>query len=302
MPVADPEQPAPARRWLAACARVRAGSRSRAWPWCSSRSSCWCSSWPTRSPARPSPGGIADNAACDVAGDGDAAGAVLADAGERDARLRERVEHSRAGGHAAVGGGAGRAVGRRAKRGNAAARRGRRWRLTARRWQGSGRRCRRRSEKQSVDCAGEGAAEAASAGSSPGTSGGGSPADAASPGASGSGLRTGDVQVVSSDTQALGGAAAKLDGDRASLSRGRSVRSWRARGRRRRRRGLRTEVSSTARARRSRCSRLSARWSRRGEPTCTLDRRPGRCCCCTARRRHARCCSARWCSSRGRCA
>ncbi|HTA31864.1 MAG TPA: hypothetical protein VK721_00425 [Solirubrobacteraceae bacterium] len=71
-------------------------------------------------------------------------------------------------------------------------------------------------EKESVDCAGDGAAEAASAGSS--RSGGESPADAASPGASGSGLCTGDVQVVSSDTQALGGAAAKLDGDRASLA------------------------------------------------------------------------------------
>jgi hypothetical protein len=61
--------------------------------------------------------------------------------------------------------------------------------------------------KESVDCAGEGAAETASAGSSPGGE------DASS-----SGLCTGDVAVVSSDTQGVGGAVTKLDGDRASLA------------------------------------------------------------------------------------
>ncbi len=62
-------------------------------------------------------------------------------------------------------------------------------------------------EKESVDCAGEGAAESAGAGASPGAG-------------TGSGLCTGDVQVVSSDTQGLGGAQTKLDGDRASLAAG----------------------------------------------------------------------------------
>lgn len=69
--------------------------------------------------------------------------------------------------------------------------------------------------KESVDCAGEGAAETAATGSSPSGEGA---TNAASPGASGSGVCTGDVQVVSSDTQGVGGAVAKLDGDRASLT------------------------------------------------------------------------------------
>jgi hypothetical protein len=62
-------------------------------------------------------------------------------------------------------------------------------------------------EKESVDCAGEGAGETASAGSSPGGEG-----------ASSSGLCTGDVAVVSTDTQGVGGATSKLDGDRASVA------------------------------------------------------------------------------------
>jgi len=70
-------------------------------------------------------------------------------------------------------------------------------------------------EKESVDCAGEGAAEAASAGST--TSGEGA-TNPSSPGATSSGLCTGDVQVVSSDTQGLGGAVTKIDGDRSSLA------------------------------------------------------------------------------------
>jgi hypothetical protein len=69
-------------------------------------------------------------------------------------------------------------------------------------------------EKEAVDCAGDGAAEAAATGSSPS---GEAAADGSSPGA-GSGACTGDVQVVSSDTQGLGGAVAKADGDRTSLA------------------------------------------------------------------------------------
>ena len=72
-------------------------------------------------------------------------------------------------------------------------------------------------EKESVDCAGAGAAETAAAGSSPGGEAAG---NGSSPGASGSGVCTSDVQVVSSDTQGLGGAVTKLDGDRASLASG----------------------------------------------------------------------------------
>ena len=58
------------------------------------------------------------------------ADALLADAGERDARLRGSVEHSRADGHGAVGRAAGRAGGRE-QRTHAADARGRRWRRTA---------------------------------------------------------------------------------------------------------------------------------------------------------------------------
>jgi hypothetical protein len=77
-------------------------------------------------------------------------------------------------------------------------------------------------EKESVDCAGDGAAESAAAGSPPSASGEGA-GDGSSPGAGtggGSGLCTGDAQVVSSDTQGLGGAVTKLDSDRASLAAG----------------------------------------------------------------------------------
>jgi hypothetical protein len=76
--------------------------------------------------------------------------------------------------------------------------------------------------KESVDCAGEGAAESASAGSPPSASGEGA-GGGSSPGAgtgTSSGLCAGDAQVVSSDTQGVGGAVAKLDGDRASLAAG----------------------------------------------------------------------------------
>jgi hypothetical protein len=74
-------------------------------------------------------------------------------------------------------------------------------------------------EKESVDCAGDGAAETAAASSSPSAAGEGT-GDSSSPGAAAgsSGLCTGDAQVVSSDTQGLGGAETKLDGDRASLA------------------------------------------------------------------------------------
>jgi hypothetical protein len=62
-------------------------------------------------------------------------------------------------------------------------------------------------QKQALECAGDGAAEVASAGSAPS---GEAPA--------GAGACTDDVELVSSDTQGLGSAAAKADGDRASLA------------------------------------------------------------------------------------
>jgi hypothetical protein len=67
-------------------------------------------------------------------------------------------------------------------------------------------------EKESVDCAGDGAAESAAVGSPPSASGEGA--------GGGSGLCTGDAQVVSSDTQGLGGAETKIDGDRTSVAAG----------------------------------------------------------------------------------
>jgi hypothetical protein len=78
--------------------------------------------------------------------------------------------------------------------------------------------------KESVDCAGEGAAESAAAGSPPSASGEGA-GNGSSPGAgagtgTGSGLCAGDAQVVSSDTQGLGGAETKIDGDRTSVAAG----------------------------------------------------------------------------------
>jgi hypothetical protein len=75
-------------------------------------------------------------------------------------------------------------------------------------------------EKESVDCAGDGAAESASAGSSPGgegTSGDTGLGDPSS-GGTGSGVCAGDVQAVASDAQGASAAAAKLDGDRASIA------------------------------------------------------------------------------------
>jgi hypothetical protein len=69
-------------------------------------------------------------------------------------------------------------------------------------------------EKQAVDCAGDAAAETAAAGSAPS---GEAAAQGSSMTGAGSGVCLGDVQVVSSDTQGVGGAAAKADGDRASL-------------------------------------------------------------------------------------
>jgi hypothetical protein len=77
-------------------------------------------------------------------------------------------------------------------------------------------------EKESVDCAGDGAAESAAAGSPPSASGEGA-GNGSSPGAgagTGSGLCAGDAQVVSSDTQGLGGAETKIDGDRTSVAAG----------------------------------------------------------------------------------
>jgi hypothetical protein len=70
-------------------------------------------------------------------------------------------------------------------------------------------------QKESVDCAGEGAAEVASAGSSPS---GESASDGSSPGSTSSGLCTGATQRVSSEEQGTSGAAAKLAGDRTSVS------------------------------------------------------------------------------------
>jgi hypothetical protein len=70
-------------------------------------------------------------------------------------------------------------------------------------------------DKQAVDCAGDGAAETATTGSAPS---GEAAADGSSAGGAGAGVCTGDVQVVSNDTQGLGGAAAKAGGDRASLA------------------------------------------------------------------------------------
>jgi hypothetical protein len=70
-------------------------------------------------------------------------------------------------------------------------------------------------QKESVDCAGEGAAETAST-DSPSSSEGGS--DGSPPEDVSSGLCTGDAQTVSSAEQSTSGAAAKLAGDRASVS------------------------------------------------------------------------------------
>jgi hypothetical protein len=69
-------------------------------------------------------------------------------------------------------------------------------------------------EKESVDCAGDSAAESASAGASP--SGEGTPAGSSGDG--GSGLCASDAQTVASDAQGSSGDVIKLDGDRASIS------------------------------------------------------------------------------------
>jgi peptidoglycan hydrolase-like protein with peptidoglycan-binding domain len=70
-------------------------------------------------------------------------------------------------------------------------------------------------EKESVDCAGDNAAESASAGASP--SGEPTPGDSSS-GDGGSGLCASDAQTVASDAQGSSGDAMKLNGDRASIS------------------------------------------------------------------------------------
>jgi Putative peptidoglycan binding domain len=70
-------------------------------------------------------------------------------------------------------------------------------------------------EKESVDCAGAGAAESSPASSSP--SGEGTPSSS-SPSGAGSGPCASDVQVVSSDGQRYRGDAMKLVGDRASVA------------------------------------------------------------------------------------
>lgn len=67
-------------------------------------------------------------------------------------------------------------------------------------------------EKESVDCGGEGAAETASTGSSSGAEGG------SSPGATSTGLCTGDVATVSSDRQGASTDATRLAADRTSVS------------------------------------------------------------------------------------
>jgi len=70
-------------------------------------------------------------------------------------------------------------------------------------------------EKESVDCAGDGAAESASAALSP--SGEGTSADASSGGGASS-LCASDAQRLAGDAQGSGAAAMKLEGDRASVS------------------------------------------------------------------------------------
>jgi Putative peptidoglycan binding domain len=70
-------------------------------------------------------------------------------------------------------------------------------------------------QKESVDCAGDGAAESASADSSPR---GEDASDGSSPGSASSGLCTGDAQTVSSTEQSTSGAAVKLAGDQTSVS------------------------------------------------------------------------------------
>jgi hypothetical protein len=70
-------------------------------------------------------------------------------------------------------------------------------------------------EKESVDCAGEGAAESASTASAPG---GEDASDGASPGGASAGLCTGDVETVSSDRQGASTAAVKVAADRTSLA------------------------------------------------------------------------------------
>jgi hypothetical protein len=67
-------------------------------------------------------------------------------------------------------------------------------------------------EKESVDCAGEGAAETASTGSSSGGEGG------SSPGGASTGLCTGDVATVADDRQGASADATKLAADRTSVS------------------------------------------------------------------------------------
>jgi hypothetical protein len=67
-------------------------------------------------------------------------------------------------------------------------------------------------EKESADCAGDGAAESASTGSSTGGEGG------SSPGGASTGLCTGDVETVSSDQQGASTDATRLATDRASVS------------------------------------------------------------------------------------
>ncbi len=70
-------------------------------------------------------------------------------------------------------------------------------------------------EKESVDCAGEGAAESASADSS---SGGEADAGGSSPGGASTGLCTGDVATVAGDRQGASTDATKLAADRTSVS------------------------------------------------------------------------------------
>jgi hypothetical protein len=70
-------------------------------------------------------------------------------------------------------------------------------------------------EKESVDCAGDGAAETASAGSSTGGEGG---SGGSSPGGASTGLCTGDAATVSGDRQGAGTDATKLAADRTSVS------------------------------------------------------------------------------------
>ena len=187
----------------------------------------------------------------DIAGDGDAAAAVLADAGDGTLGYADASSIRVPAGTPPSAVAQAEAV-RHRERSDAADGEVHRWRRTRQTLAGQQATLSAAREKESVDCAGEGAAETASTGSSPG---GEDASDGASPGGTSAGLCTGDVEMVSSDRQGVGRAAVKVAADRASLASAEAA--WRAprkacrlRARRRRR---------TVRARPSRSCRRSVR-------------------------------------------